>query len=107
MRVDSFRIAILGNSGAALLALASGAAAAAEFTDFPIPPSVLTRAQVLEELAQARRDAPLQVHGEATEFPRPVALLQRSRAEVIAESRLSASQPDRAPQARELALVGG
>lgn len=69
------------------IAFAGNAAMAFEATEFEVPASTLTRAEVKAELAQAQRDGTLLSGGEATVFvDRPVASV-RSRDDVRAEAR--------------------
>jgi pyruvate-formate lyase-activating enzyme len=65
---------------------ASGATMAIDATQFDVPPSTKSRAEVRAELEQAKLDGTLMSGGDATVFvDRPVAALQRTRAEVRAE----------------------
>lgn len=97
MQVHSFirRPAPSGAAKGLALALAfiGAGAAATEVRDFPIPPSVLTRAQVQAEIAQAQREARVISLGEATEFPLPAAQPKSGRAEAAREMRRAAAQP--------------
>jgi hypothetical protein len=69
------------------LALAGSAAMAVEATQFEVPASTLTRAEVKAELAQARLDGTLISSGEATVFAdAPVASIV-SRNDVRADAR--------------------
>jgi hypothetical protein len=79
---------------AILIGFAASAALAIEATQFEDTPSTLTRQEVLAELQRSKTEAPLMISGgEATVFvDRPVASLQRDRAEVRAEARQAARE---------------
>jgi hypothetical protein len=68
-----------------LLTIAGGAALASEATEFPIPPSTLTRAEVRAELARAQASGELLSSAEAEQRPFALAASTLTRAEVRAE----------------------
>ena len=69
------------------LAFAGSAALAVEATQFEVPASSLTRAEVKAELARARLDGTLIAGGEATVFADAPAASALSRADVRADAR--------------------
>ncbi len=69
-----------------LLAMAAAAALASEATEFPFPPSTLTRAEVRADLARARASGELLSSAEAEQRPFAMAGSTRSRDEVRNEA---------------------
>lgn len=69
-----------------VIALASAAAMASEATQFPLEPSVRTRAEVIAEMASTPKQPAVVQVGDATVFVDVAPAAGRSRAEVRAEA---------------------
>lgn len=80
------------------LVLAGASAAATETRDFPIPSSVLTRAQVKAEIVQAQHEGRVLTLGEATEFALPAVQPTSGHAGAAAQARRAEAQPGREGQ---------